>query len=134
MCARTALWEPRGSNPPGPPGDFRRFSSVGLTPRVRRGFPPRTTTPFATQPAYAKYRVASNVCVHAREFQVAPSCYNGCGARLVSVARLGGSRQTRNHPNELPTVAGPLHRRRKRFYRGTRSIRRDCVQKALYLP
>ncbi len=59
--------------------DFRRFSSVGLTPSVRRGFPPRTTTPLATQTAYAKYRVASNVCVHAREFQVEPSCHNGCG-------------------------------------------------------
>jgi len=22
MCARTDLWEPRGSNSPGPPGDF----------------------------------------------------------------------------------------------------------------
>jgi integrase-like protein len=27
----------------------------------------------------------------------------------VSVARLGGSRQARNHPNEPPKVAGPLH-------------------------
>lgn len=52
---------------------------MGLTPRIRRGFPPRTTTPLAIQTAYAKYRVASNVCVHAREFQVAPSCYNGRG-------------------------------------------------------
>jgi hypothetical protein len=28
----------------------------------------------------------------------------------VSLARLGGARQTRNHPNEPPKVAGPLHR------------------------
>jgi hypothetical protein len=34
----------------------------------------------------------------------------GVVVQRVSVARLGGSRQARNHPNEPPKVAGPLHR------------------------
>ena len=32
MCARTDLWEPRGSNPPGPPGEFVCPNRVATSP------------------------------------------------------------------------------------------------------
>ena len=54
----------------------------GPCPLARPVLPPPTTTQLVTQTAYAKYRVGSNVCVRAREFQVAPSCYSGCGGPL----------------------------------------------------
>ena len=84
---------PAWASHPASGGDFPRAQPPRLLPRQRMPSTALRQT-FASMIASSRWSQAAKMAVVARR---------------VSVARLGGARQTRNHPNDPPKVAGPLH-------------------------